>query len=193
MNPLFEWVMAAVLLQRVVELKIAARNAAYVRAHGGYEVGAEHYKYIVALHTAFLLSLLCEVWWLNRPLSPYWYLPFSLFLLAQVGRYWCISSLGKLWNTRIMILPGSDLVRRGPYRFLRHPNYLIVGVELLTLPLVFSAYLTALVFSLANLWLLLKVRIPAEERGVAQLEGRTDLLELEESALADDPAPLRTQ
>lgn len=167
---LFFWVvLATVLLQRLLELVIARRNAAYIRKRGGYEVGAEHYKYIVALHAVFFLSLLVEVWSAQRPLPPYWYVPFAIFLLAQAGRYWCIRSLGRFWNTRIMILPGAPRVSRGPYRYLRHPNYWIVGIELLTLPLTFAAYLTALVFTIGNLWLLLRVRIPAEEQGLRQL------------------------
>ncbi|UFJ39235.1 hypothetical protein LOK74_14270 [Brevibacillus humidisoli] len=169
MNLFFLIVIGAVLLQRLAELWIAQRNAAYIREHGGYEAGAEHYKYIVSLHAAFFLSLLLEVLWGQRPLAAYWYLPFGLFLLAQAGRYWCISSLGRFWNTRIMILPDAGRISRGPYRYLRHPNYWIVGIELLTLPLTFSAYATAVLFSLANLWLLVRVRIPAEEQALTQL------------------------
>jgi len=169
MNLFFLVVLLTVLLQRLLELELARRNAAYIRERGGYEVGAEHYKYIVALHGAFFVSLVAEVGWAQRPLAAHWYVPFAIFLLAQAGRYWCIGSLGRFWNTRIMILPAAPRVSRGPYRYLRHPNYLIVGVELLTLPLTFSAYLTALIFTLGNLWLLLKVRIPQEEQGLAQL------------------------
>lgn len=164
MQLFFFIVFVAVLLQRLVELRMARKNAAYIRSKGGYEVGAEHYPYIVAMHSLFFLSLLLEVILTNRPLLQWWWLPFSLFLLAQSGRYWCLHSLGRFWNTRIYILPNVPLVARGPYRYLRHPNYLIVGIELLTLPLTFSAFFTAIVFSFCNLWLLLRIRIPLEEK-----------------------------
>lgn len=161
----FGLVLGAVIVQRIAELYLATRNARYVRAKGGYEVGAHHYKYIVLLHILFFLSLVGEVIGKNssETLPAWWALPFSLFLLAQALRYWCIRSLGKRWNTRILILPGEAPVQRGPYRYIRHPNYLVVAIELITLPLTFSAVTTAILFSLANAWLLLHVRIPLEE------------------------------
>ncbi|MFS0552952.1 isoprenylcysteine carboxyl methyltransferase family protein [Brevibacillus sp. 179-C9.3 HS] len=161
----FGFVFGAVVLQRMAELFIAARNATYIRAKGGYEVGASHYKYIVLLHLLFFLSLMIEVAVKGSGMSlpSWWSIPFVLFLLAQGLRYWCIRSLGKRWNTRIFILPGEAPIKRGPYRFLRHPNYLVVMIEFLMLPLTFSAVVTALTFSLFNAWLLLRVRIPLEE------------------------------
>ncbi|MGQ7280096.1 isoprenylcysteine carboxyl methyltransferase family protein [Brevibacillus thermoruber] len=159
-------VYAAVVAQRLLELALARRNARHIRSAGGREVGAGHYKYIVALHVLFLVSLLAEGLLHEGRTAPWWAWTFSVFALAQGLRYWCIVSLGKRWNTRIYILPGAEPVRRGPYRFLRHPNYLVVATELIVLPLTFSAVATAVIFSLANFWLLWRVRIPAEERAV---------------------------
>ncbi|MEJ8544417.1 isoprenylcysteine carboxyl methyltransferase family protein [Brevibacillus borstelensis] len=164
--PFFLTVYFAVVLQRILELRLASRNARHIRSMGGYEVGADHYKYIVLLHICFFAALLAEGIWLQGKPAPWWPLSFSLFLLAQILRYWCILTLGKRWNTRIFILPGAHPIRRGPYRFLRHPNYWIVTIELLTLPLTFSAWFTAVFFTCCNLWLLLRVRIPAEERAL---------------------------
>jgi len=165
----FFWlVMGVVLLQRMGELVLANRNARLIRSLGGYEIGSSHYKYIVLLHLFFFLCLIWEVVRGHHVslLPDWWIFPFSLFVLAQILRYWCIVSLGRHWNTRILILPGSKPVRRGPYRFFRHPNYLVVGIELLALPLTFQAYATAILFTLFNAWLLLKVRIPIEQQAV---------------------------
>jgi methyltransferase len=155
-----------VVLQRLLELAIARRNARHIRSLGGFEVGGEHYRYIVGLHVLFLLSLLCEAGWKGQELSPWWWVPFSLFIAAQVLRYWCIYSLGRRWNTRIFVLPGTPPVSRGPYRYLRHPNYLVVMTEFVSLPATFSAYTTAVLFSLLNFWLLWRVRIPLEEAAI---------------------------
>lgn len=170
---LFFWIVyGTILLQRLGELFMASRNARLIRACGGYEVGAEHYKYIVLLHASFFASLLLEVWRGGKPfiLPAWWYIPFCFFLSAQLLRYWCMYSLGRRWNTRILILPGAPPVTRGPYRYLRHPNYLVVAIELLTLPLTFAAYSTALVFTLLNAWVLLRIRIPLENRAVYERE-----------------------
>ncbi|MGG1661505.1 isoprenylcysteine carboxyl methyltransferase family protein [Brevibacillus sp. NRS-1366] len=168
----FGIVLGVVLLQRGGELFLASRNARHIRARGGYEVGEEHYKYIVTLHLLFFVSLLLEVSLKEAPfaLPAWWMYPFSLFLLAQFLRYWCMQSLGRHWNTRILILPGAQPVIRGPYRFLRHPNYLVVAVELFSLPLSFSAFLTAITFSILNAWLLLRIRIPLEEKSLYEPE-----------------------
>ncbi|MGN7470313.1 isoprenylcysteine carboxyl methyltransferase family protein [Brevibacillus sp. SAFN-007a] len=168
----FVAVMAAVCLQRFCELMLAARNARYVRARGGVEVGASHYKYIVLLHLCFFVSLVTEVVATGSAfaLPPWWAYCFGLFLAAQLLRYWCILSLGKRWNTRILVIPGEEPLRRGPYRLLRHPNYVVVAIELFTLPLTFSAVHTAIAFTLLNAWLLLRVRIPLEEKSVYEGE-----------------------
>ncbi|WP_019120336.1 isoprenylcysteine carboxyl methyltransferase family protein [Brevibacillus massiliensis] len=167
MSIFFISVLLVVIVQRLLELWLAHRNAAFIRSRGGYEIGADHYKYLVGLHVMFFASLAAEVSLADRPLADWWWAPFSLFAAAQLLRYWCIRSLGPFWNTRIFILPGAKRVTRGPYRYLRHPNYLVVGIELLALPLTFSAYYTAALFTLANCWLLLAVRIPLEEDGLS--------------------------
>jgi methyltransferase len=156
-----------VLLQRLGELAIARRNAARIRALGGYEVGADHYRYIVSLHAAFFLSLLTEVYARGREDAAPALVPLALFLAAQVVRIWALASLGRFWNTRIFILPGSEPIRRGPYRFLRHPNYVVVALELFTLPLALGAPLTAVLFSGLNA-LVLRVRIRVEEQALAE-------------------------
>ncbi|MFD2371211.1 isoprenylcysteine carboxyl methyltransferase family protein [Brevibacillus sp. GCM10020057] len=165
---LFWIVLASLLLQRIFELLLAARNARIIRSLGGYEIGAGHYIYLVLLHVLFFACLIGEVTTAPSPgsLPSGWQVYFSAFLLAQLLRYWCIWSLGNRWNTRIMVLPGSPPVRRGPYRFMRHPNYLVVAIELFALPMTFGAALTAFSFSLLNAWLLLRVRIPIEEQAV---------------------------
>jgi methyltransferase len=186
MNLFFSCVLTAVLLQRLLELRIAKRNGRYIRSLGGYEVGVEHYRYLVLMHALFFLSLFLEVMWTNRPLARWWWAPFSLFLLAQIGRYWCIRTLGRFWNTRIFVLPDAPLVVRGPYRFLRHPNYLVVAIELLTLPLAFSAYGTAAFFSVCNFFLLKWIRIPLEEKTLYETLAKEDSMDNEQqNALPD--------
>ncbi|UOE94473.1 isoprenylcysteine carboxylmethyltransferase family protein [Alkalihalobacillus sp. LMS39] len=160
-------VISIVVLQRVLELLIANRNATWIKKQGGYEVGQSHYKYMVLLHIGFFASLLIEVLVAQRPLLHLWPIPFSLFVLAQAGRVWSLSSLGRFWNTRIMILPGAKVVAKGPYRFIRHPNYCIVLLELITLPLLFQAYFTLCCFLFLKL-VILSIRIPLEEKALIE-------------------------
>lgn len=162
-------IVAAVAVQRLAELALAARNRRWLLARGAREYGAGHYPLFVILHTCWLTGWLAEGLMRGGGPDAAWPLCLGLFLAAQGLRYWCIVSLGRRWNTRIFVLPGAPLVRRGPYRFLRHPNYLAVTVELLCGPLISGAWLTALAAALANAWLLLAVRIPAEENALAGL------------------------
>lgn len=158
-------------VERVVELVISKRNAAWAFAQGGVESGRGHFPAMVALHTGLLVGALAEVWLLDRPFIPALGWPMLVIaLLCQVGRYAVIWSLGRQWNTRVIVVPGLGLVRRGLYRFtwLRHPNYVIVAVEGIALPLVHTAWITALVFTVLNAILLLGFRIPAEERALAR-------------------------
>lgn len=164
---LFSIMLAIVIIQRLVELFIAKRNEKWMRSQGAFEVGATHYPIMVAMHSTFFLSMLLEVIVLDRSFSPLWFPLLVGFLLAQIGRIWCLRSLGKFWNTKIIILPGADVVQKGPYRFIRHPNYVIVSIELLILPLIFNAYFTAILFSILNAWML-SVRIPAEEKALKE-------------------------
>ena len=164
---LFYIIITIVIIQRLVELIIAKRNEKWMRSQGAFEAGAGHYPIMVSLHMAFFISLILEVLLLDRSLSPLWIMLLIIFLLAQIARIWCLTSLGRFWNTKIIILPGADVVRKGPYQFIRHPNYVIVATELLVLPLLFSAYFTAIIFSLLNLWML-SVRIPTEEKALKE-------------------------
>jgi methyltransferase len=153
--------------ERIAELVISKRNAASAFAAGGVEFGQRHFPFMVTLHTGFLLACIAEVFLLDRPFIPALGWPMLVIaLLAQAGRYWCIVSLGRQWNTRVIVVPGAGEVRaRGPYRWtwLRHPNYWIVAIEGIALPLVHTAWVTALVFTVLNAVLLLRFRIPIEK------------------------------
>ena len=153
-------------LQRLLELWLSRRHEHLLRARGAIERGEGHYPLMVALHVLWLLSTLVEGILRGAPaLSP---VPLALFLLVQPLRYWAIFTLGEYWNTRILVVPGAKLVGGGPYRYLRHPNYIVVVVEILTLPLAFGAWITALVFSVLNA-VLLSARIREENRALAEL------------------------
>jgi len=166
---LFTAFVLATGVERLVELAISRRNAAWAFARGGVESGRGHFPAMVALHTALLAGAIAEVWLLGRPFIPALGWPMlALALLCQAGRYAVIASLGRQWNTRVIVVPGMPLVRRGLYRFawLRHPNYWIVAIEGVALPLVHTAWITALVFTALNAVLLLGFRIPTEERAL---------------------------
>lgn len=158
---------AVVVLARLAELRVAARHRWWALERGGVEHGAGHYPVMVGLHTAFLAACVAEVLLADRPFVPALAWPaLALLVAAHALRWWCITSLGPRWTTRIVVLPGEPLVTRGPYRWLRHPNYVAVAAEIVALPLVHTAWVTALVFSVLNAVLLLAVRIPAEERAL---------------------------
>lgn len=161
---------ALVGAQRLVELGYSRRNERQLRARGAVEWGRGHYPAMVVIHAAWLLSTVVEGL-LRGPVPPVWWpVPLAAFLLIQPLRYWAILSLGAHWNVRVLVVPGARLVASGPYRFLPHPNYLVVAVEILTLPLIFGAWTTALVFSALNAGFLY-VRIKAENRALAELSG----------------------
>ncbi|MFA3875710.1 isoprenylcysteine carboxyl methyltransferase family protein [Streptomyces sp. MMCC 100] len=158
----------AVAAERVAELGVARRNAAWTLARAGVEHGRGHYPVMVALHTGLLVCCLLEPLLADRPfLSALAWPMLALALLAQALRWWCIASLGPYWNTRVIVVPGARLIGAGPYRFLRHPNYVAVVVEVAALPLVHSAWLTAAVFTVANS-MLLTVRLRCENTALAQ-------------------------
>ncbi len=152
-----------VALQRLAELGYARRNARRLLAAGGVEHGAGHYPLFVALHGAWLVAPFVLV---PAEAPADWGL-LGLYGLLQLGRLWVIASLGRRWTTRVIVVPGAPLVTRGPYRFLRHPNYLVVALEIPVLPLAFGAWQIALGFGLANLALLAQ-RIRVEERALAR-------------------------
>ena len=160
----------AVAAQRLLELRYSRRNERRLRAKGAVEQGAGHYPVMVGIHALWLASTLVEGL-LRGPEIPWWWpLPLAAFLLVQPLRYWAILSLGENWNTRILVVPGRKLVRSGPYRYFPHPNYVVVAVEVLSFPLIFGAWVTAVVFSVLNA-ALLYVRIRAEERALEELAG----------------------
>ncbi len=154
-------IIALVVLQRAGELVLASRNTQRLKAQGAVEIGAEHYRLIVLLHMAWLMAVL---WLLPAPLVIYWGW-IVVFVLLQAARVWVIASLGPYWTTRIISVPGVPLVKRGPYRFVRHPNYLVVAGEILVLPLAFGEIWVAILFSLANA-AVLYWRIRQEETGL---------------------------
>jgi methyltransferase len=152
----------AVGLERLIELRVAKRNAQWAFAHGGKEFGHGHYPVMVTLHTTLLLGCVIEVWALHRPFIPLLGWPMLVVaVLSQILRWWCVVTLGKRWNTLVIVVPDAPLVRRGPYRWLHHPNYVAVIAEGLALPLVHTAWITALAFTLTNV-VLLTVRIRVE-------------------------------
>jgi methyltransferase len=159
---------ALVAAQRLFELVLARRHELRARARGAVERGRGHYPFIVALHILWLMSTLVEGLLRGPDFPAYWPVPLSMFLLAQPLRYWALFSLGENWNTRILVVPGAKPVRRGPYRYLSHPNYVAVVVEILTFPLIFGAWITALVFTALNA-AVLSVRIREEDRALAEL------------------------
>jgi methyltransferase len=156
-------------LERLAELVVSRRNAAWSFARGGEESGRGHFPVMVVLHTGLLAGALVEVAIADRPFLPLLGIPMLLLVIAsQALRWWCIATLGRQWNTRVIIVPGLPRITGGPYRWLRHPNYLAVVVEGVALPLVHSAWVTAIVFTLLNIPLL-AVRLRAEERALAGL------------------------
>ena len=156
-------ILALVTLQRLAELSLASRNSRRLLGQGADEHGASHYPLVVALHALWLAAL----WWW-APGRPVNVALLSIFLILQVGRLWVIGTLGDRWTTRIIVKPGVPLVRRGPYRFMNHPNYLIVVLEIAVLPLVFGLWQLALLFSLLNA-AVLAIRNGEENRALASL------------------------
>jgi len=160
------WTLGLVLLQRVVELVLARRNTVQLRRLGGVEADAEGYPYFVLLHAGWLVSLTLFV---PTSATPVWPL-LGLFALLQLGRLWVISTLGQYWTTRIVTLPDAPLVQTGPFRWFRHPNYLLVIAEIAVLPLAFGAVPIAVSFSAVNLILIIR-RVRIEESVLAPRRG----------------------
>lgn len=168
---LFTVLVAVVALERVAELVVSNRNAAWSMRHGGVETGRGHYRVMVVLHTGLLVGVLVEVW-LRRPdVVPLLSATMLLLVAAsQALRWWCIATLGRRWNTRVIVVPGMPLVTGGPYRWFRHPNYVAVVVEGVALPLVHSAWITAVAFTLANA-VVLSVRLRVENAALRTVSG----------------------
>jgi methyltransferase len=154
-------------VERLAELRLSLRNARWSAERGGVESGRSHYPVMVVLHTALLAGAVAEVWLADRPFLPWLGLPMLALTLAAEGlRWWCISVLGPQWNTRVIVVPGLPLVTAGPYRWLHHPNYVAVVVEGFALPLVHTAWATAVSFTAANA-AVLAVRLRVENRALA--------------------------
>lgn len=164
------FVVVLVSMQRLLELRISRRNERKLRAKGAIERGAAHYPAMVGIHTLWLTSMLVEGLLRGPDIPVWWPIPLALFLLVQPLRYWAIHSLGENWNVRILVVPGRKPVRHGPYRYFSHPNYVVVAVEVLTLPLIFGAWTTALVFTILNS-AFFYVRIREEERALRKIAG----------------------
>jgi len=183
--PVTRWYLELLLLvalQRLVELRVADRHRRRLLARGGIEVGAAHYPWMVALHVSFLLACGVEVALFNRPFLPWLGVPMlGLVVLAAALRFWAIRSLGERWTTRVIVLPGEQRIQRGPYRFMRHPNYVAVVIEMAALPLVHAAWLTAVLWSVLN-GLLLRHRVRVETTALRAA-----------STFSPEPAPSRTR
>lgn len=168
----FTLLVLATGIERLYELRVSIRHAKIAFAQGGKEYGQGHFPWMVILHTSLLVGAVAEVWLLDRSFIPWlgWTMV-VLVIASQAGRYWVIWAQGWQWNTRVIVVPGATRVTRGPYRFpwLRHPNYWIVAVEGIALPLVHSAWITAIAFTVLNAILLLGFRIPAENKALEQL------------------------
>jgi methyltransferase len=159
----------AVALERTAELVVSQRNLSWSRARGGVEFGARHYPAMVVLHTGLLAGCLVETTTLRRPFIPALGWPMFAIVVATQGlRWWCIATLGRQWNTRVVVVPGAARVADGPYRYVSHPNYVAVVAEGAALPMVHTAWITALAFSVLNA-ALLRTRIKVENAALASL------------------------
>ncbi len=158
-----------VALERLAELVVSNRNAAWSLERGGVEYGRGHYPFMVVLHSGFLVAMLVEAWVVRPDVSAAlaWSM-LALVLLSQALRWWCIATLGPRWNTRVIVVPGLPRVTGGPYRFFSHPNYVAVVVEGIALPMVHAAWITALAFTVLNA-VLLTVRIGVEDTALGTL------------------------
>ena len=159
----------AVGVERLAELVLAQRNLAWSRARGGVEIGAGHYPVMMILHLALLVGCVVEVAVMQRPFIPALAWPMLALVVAAQGlRWWCITTLGRQWNTRVVVIPGAQRIDGGPYRWISHPNYVAVAIEGVALPLVHSAWVTALAFTTLNA-ALLSTRVSVENSALARL------------------------
>ncbi|MDP4083503.1 MAG: isoprenylcysteine carboxylmethyltransferase family protein [Bacillota bacterium] len=156
---------SCITFQRMIELIIASHNEKWMKNQGAIEFGKQHYHYIVSMHLLFFISFIGEKVIFNHGLTAWWPIFLIIFLMTQMMRIWALHSLGRYWNTKIIVLPNTNVVRNGPYRFIKHPNYLIVSMEIILIPLFFKAYITATLFTLLNIWIL-SIRIPEEENAL---------------------------
>jgi len=159
----FNLFVSFLISQRLIELIIAKRNERNMLSKGAIEIGHSHYKWLVFMHVTFFICFIVEVNHYSIGLSPYWKVLIMIFLILQCGRMWTILSLGPFWNTKIIVLPNTQPQISGPYKYIKHPNYLIVALEFVMIPAIFQAYMTMIIFSLWNI-MMMKIRIPLEEQ-----------------------------
>jgi methyltransferase len=163
------WVLAITIFERLAELIISRRNAKWSLVQGGVEFGRDHYKWMVILHSTYLVACVLEPLLLERVVSTEWAVFFTVIVVLTQGlRWWVITTLGRQWNTRVIIVPGLTRIQGGPFRFFNHPNYIAVIIELAALPLIHGAWTTSVIFSILNLWLL-RVRIRIENEALKSL------------------------
>lgn len=155
-----------IVFQRITELIIAKSNEQWMKERGGIEKGQQHYKWFIYLHIMFFIFLIVEVIYSSHRVEQLNRYLFLLFIVAQVTRVWCIYTLGRFWNTKVIVIPKLAIIKKGPYKYVKHPNYIIVAVELALIPLMFGAYLTALIFPILHI-ILIRIRVPIEEKALA--------------------------
>ncbi len=160
---MFYYFLTFIIVVRIIELIIAKKNEKWLRSEGAVEYGREHYKYFIMLHTGFFISLIIE--YNLSPFSGINYIPVILFFIVQIFRLSVFISLGKYWNTRILVIPGRILVKKGLYKYFKHPNYIIVILEFILIPLSFYLFVSLLIFSVLNL-VILSVRIKTENKAL---------------------------
>lgn len=159
----------ATAIERLIEVRVSLRNAQWSFERGGVEYGAGHYPFMVVLHTGFLFACIGEAWFLEREFSPLLGYPMLLLAIStQILRWWCINTLGPRWNTRVIIVPNLPRVTNGPYQYFSHPNYMVVALEGIALPLIHSAFYTAISFTILN-GLLMVVRLRCENKALSEL------------------------
>ena len=157
-----------IALERIYELLLSKRNAAKVFALGGVEHGKSHFPYMVVLHLTFFMAIPIELFWFDQVFRIELAVLMGVISALSMGlRYWAISSLGIFWNTRVIVLPGHKAIVKGPFQWVRHPNYVAVIVEMAAIPLFYGAWRTAILYSILNLWML-KIRISVEENALKQ-------------------------
>ncbi len=166
-------VVTIVVIQRLSELRLASRNYAWSMKHGGAEVGGAHYRLFVVLHCSWLVSILVESLVRNPPITAWWPLFLGVIAAAQFLRYWTITTLGYRWNTRIIVFADESAINSGPFRYLKHPNYVAVAAEIFFIPALLGAWYSAVLFSILNALLLLLIRIPMEERALREAGARS--------------------
>ncbi|MCY8669231.1 hypothetical protein MOF42_07915 [Bacillus haynesii] len=165
---MFWTILSIFAAQRLLELAAAKFNEKNALKEGAVEYGKRHYPYIVALHVLFFVSLIWETIAFQRGPLPMAFVVVTGLIFTQALRYWALFSLGRCWNTKILVIPGTNLVRKGPYQWFKHPNYVAVALEFLLLPLLFQAYATALLFTVLNA-AVMYIRIRTEEQALEKL------------------------